>query len=30
MRIRWALEEAGQPYDIRLVSFAKMKEPARC
>jgi glutathione S-transferase len=21
MRVRWALEEAGQPYDVRLVSF---------
>ncbi|MET0745132.1 MAG: glutathione S-transferase family protein [Microvirga sp.] len=28
MRVRWALEEVGQPYDVRLVSFAKMKEPA--
>ena len=28
MRIRWALEEVGQPYDVRLVSFAAMKEPA--
>ncbi len=28
MRVRWALEEAGQPYDVRLVSFAAMKEPA--
>jgi glutathione S-transferase len=27
MPIRWALEEAGQPYDVRLVSFAAMKEP---
>ena len=27
MRVRWALEEAGQPYDVRLVSFAEMKEP---
>ena len=27
-RIRWALEEVGQPYDVRLVSFAEMKEPA--
>ena len=27
-RVRWALEEAGQPYDVRLVSFAEMKEPA--
>src|SRR3954464_15589116 len=28
MRVRWALEEAGQPYDVRLLSFAQMKEPA--
>ena len=28
MRIRWALEEVGQPYDARLVSFKEMKEPA--
>jgi glutathione S-transferase len=28
MRVRWALEEAGQPYDVRLVSFSEMKEPA--
>jgi glutathione S-transferase len=27
-RVRWALEEVGQPYDVRLVSFAQMKEPA--
>jgi glutathione S-transferase len=27
MRVRWALEEVGQPYDVRLVSFAEMKEP---
>ncbi|GAA0335625.1 glutathione S-transferase family protein [Sphingomonas oligophenolica] len=27
-RVRWALEEAGQPYQVRLVSFAGMKEPA--
>ena len=27
-RVRWALEEAGQPYQVRLVSFAAMKEPA--
>jgi glutathione S-transferase len=26
MPVRWALEEAGQPYDVRLVSFATMKE----
>ena len=28
MRMRWALEEVGQRYDVRLVSFAEMKEPA--
>jgi glutathione S-transferase len=28
MRVRWALEEAGQPYSVRLVSFKAMKEPA--
>jgi glutathione S-transferase len=27
MRVRWALEEVGQPYEIRLVSFAEMKQP---
>ena len=27
-RVRWALEEAGQPYEVRLVSFSAMKEPA--
>src|ERR1700729_1180337 len=27
-RVRWALEEVGQPYEIRLVSFRAMKEPA--
>lgn len=27
-RVRWALEEAGLPYDVRLVSFRAMKEPA--
>lgn len=27
MRVRWALEEVGQPYDVRLVSFKTMKEP---
>jgi len=30
MRVRWALEEVGQPYDVRLVSFTEMKEPAHC
>jgi glutathione S-transferase len=28
MRVRWALEEVGQPYEVRLLSFAAMKEPA--
>jgi len=28
MRVRWALEETGQPYNVRLVSFREMKEPA--
>lgn len=28
MRVRWALEEAEQPYNVRLVSFKAMKEPA--
>ena len=27
-RVRWALEEVGQPYEVRLVSFDAMKEPA--
>lgn len=27
-RVRWALEEVRQPYDVRLVSFRAMKEPA--
>ena len=27
-RVRWALEEVGQAYDVRLVSFRAMKEPA--
>jgi glutathione S-transferase len=27
-RVRWALEEVGQPYAVRLVSMAAMKEPA--
>src|SRR3982751_4107180 len=27
-RVRWALEEVGQPYDVRLVTFQAMKEPA--
>lgn len=28
MPVRWALEEVGQPYDVRLVSFGQMKEAA--
>ncbi|MCW3847182.1 glutathione S-transferase family protein [Sphingomonas sp. LB-2] len=28
MHVRWALEEVGQPYDVRLVTFAEMKQPA--
>jgi glutathione S-transferase len=28
MRVRWALEEVHQPYEVRLVSFRAMKEPA--
>ncbi len=27
-RVRWALEEVGQPYEVRLVSFQAMKQPA--
>jgi glutathione S-transferase len=27
-RVRWALEEVGQPYEVRPVSFRAMKEPA--
>jgi glutathione S-transferase len=30
MPVRWAFEEVGQPYDVRLVSFQEMKEPAHC
>ena len=30
MRVRWALEEVRQPYEVRLLSFAEMKEPAHC
>ena len=29
MGVRWALEEVGQPYEVRLVSFEAMKAPAR-
>jgi len=28
MPVRWALEEVGQPYAVRLVSFGEMKQPA--
>lgn len=28
MRVRWALEEVGQPYEVRLLSFKAMMEPA--
>ena len=28
MRVRWALEEVGQPYEVRLVSFAELKGDA--
>jgi glutathione S-transferase len=28
VRVRWALEEVGQPYSVRLVSFAEMKQAA--
>ncbi len=27
-RVRWALEEVGQPYEVRGVSFKAMKQPA--
>jgi glutathione S-transferase len=27
MRVRWALEEVGQPYDVRLLSFDALKAP---
>jgi glutathione S-transferase len=30
VRVRWAFEEVGQPYDVRFVSFKQMKEPAHC
>ncbi|WP_294121344.1 glutathione S-transferase family protein [Sphingomonas sp.] len=26
--VRWAFEEVGQPYDVRLVPWAEMKQPA--
>ena len=28
MQVRWALEEVGQPYDVRLVTFKDLKQPA--
>jgi glutathione S-transferase len=28
MQVRWALEEVHQPYDVRLLSFDDMKQPA--
>ena len=28
MRVRWALEEVGQPYEVRPLSFRAMKKPA--
>ena len=28
MRVRWALEETGQPYDVALQSFEALKQPA--
>src|SRR4051812_43011212 len=28
MPVRWALEEVGQSYEVRLLSFSEMKEPA--
>ena len=27
MRVRWAFEEVGQPYDVRLISMKGLKEP---
>ena len=30
MPVRWAFEEVSQPYDVRLVSFTEMKQPAHC
>jgi len=27
-RVRWALEEVAQPYEVRLLSFQAMKQPA--
>ena len=28
MRVRWAFEEVGQPYEVRLLTFGEMKESA--
>jgi hypothetical protein len=28
MQVRWALDEVGQPHDVRLLSFGEMKQPA--
>jgi glutathione S-transferase len=28
MRVRWALEEVGQPYDVRHLNWGEQKEPA--
>jgi glutathione S-transferase len=28
MRVRWALEEVGQPYDVELLTMTELKEPA--
>ncbi len=28
MQVRWAFEEVGQPYDVRLVAFGDTKSPA--
>src|SRR4030095_13071547 len=28
MRVRWAFEEVGQPYEVRLLTFGEMKEAA--
>ena len=28
MRVRWAFEEVGQPYDVRLVAWEEFKQPA--
>jgi glutathione S-transferase len=27
-RVRWALEEVGQPYEVRYLSFSALKQPA--